>query len=195
LVAVKRASRKSSASPSLMARICSAAAQGILAACAGRRELEDDLQNYVKEDRELAQAAVYRWMGCDADKAEKTGESVGCISLTLSILRRLKGSKLDSISSRAKLELATAEELYRNWSKYNDSVAFEPILDSGTVQDRVPSGREVLGAKVFQTPKLKFGDLPDDGDFNERIHGLAIDDPGEQSAEETRNYAGKGSYY
>ena len=183
-----------------MARICSAAAdhlsaaQGILAACPGKKDLDDDLQTYVKEDRELAQAAVYRWMGCDADKAGKVGESIGCISLSLSILRRLKSSKLDTISSRAKLELVTVEDLYRNWSKYNDSVAFEPILDSGTVQDRVPSGREVLGAKSFQTPKLKFGDVTDDGDFSERIRGLAIDDPN-QSEEETRNYAGKGSYY
>jgi BRO1-like domain len=201
LVAVKRASRKSSASPSLMARISSAAAdhlsaaQGILAACPAKRELEDDLLTYVSQDRELAQATVYRWMGCDADKAGKVGESIGCISLSLSILRKLKGSKLDTIASRAKLELVTAEELYRNWTKYNDSVAFEPILDSATVQDRVPSGREVLGVKPFQAPKLKFGDLVDDGDFNERIRGLAIDDQGDESEEETRNYAGKGSYY
>jgi len=184
-----------------MARICSSAAdhlsaaQGILASCPAKRELDDELITYVGQDRELAQAAVYRWMGKDADKAGKVGESIGCITLAVNILKKLKTSKLASISSRAKLELATVEELYRNWTKYNDSVAFESILDSATVQDRVPSGREVLAAKSFQTPKLKFGDLVDDGDFNERISGLRIEDQGSQSEEETRSYAGKGSYY
>src|ERR1700751_2074693 len=77
LLAVKRASRKSSVSASLMARICSSAAdhlssaQGILASCPNKRELEDDLITYVSQDRELAQAAVYRWMGQDVDKAGK----------------------------------------------------------------------------------------------------------------------------
>lgn len=201
LVAVKRASQKSSVSPSLMARISSAAAdhlsaaQGILASCPAKRELDDDLITYVSQDRELAQALVYRWMGSDADKAGKVGESIGCITLALSLLKKLKGSKLASISSRAKLEFTIVEELCRNWTKYNDSVAFESVPDSASLQGRVPSGREVLAAKPFQTPKLKFGDLVDDGDFNERISGLRIEDQGSQSEEETRSYAGKGSYY
>ena len=184
-----------------MARISSSAAdhlsaaQGILASCPAKRELDDDLLTYVSQDRELAQASVYRWMGSDADKAGKVGESIGCINLSLSLLRKLRASKLASISSRAKTEFATVEELARNWQKYNDSVAFEPVLDSATVQDRVPSGREVLAAKTFQSPKLKFGELVDDGDFNERISGLRIEDQGSQSEEETRSYAGKGSYY
>jgi hypothetical protein len=134
-------------------------------------------------------------MGSDADKAGKVGESIGCIVLALNILKKLKGSKLESISSRAKVEFTVVEELHRTWQKYNNSVAFEAIVDSATVQDRVPSGREVLAAKVYQPPKLKFGDLVDDGDFNERIEGLRIEDQGEQSDEETRTYAGKGSYY
>ena len=201
LVAVKRASQKASVSPSLMARISSAAsdhlsaAQGILASCPAKREIDDDLITYVSQDRELAQAAVCRWMGSDADKAGKVGESISCIILALSLLKKLKGSKLASISSRAKVEFTTVEELYRNWTKYNDSVAFESVPDSASVQDRVPSGREVLAAKPFQTPKLRFGDLVDDGDFNERISGLRIEDQGSQSEEETRSYAGKGSYY
>jgi len=201
LVAVKRASQKATVSPSLMARISSSAAdhlsaaQGILASCPAKRELDDDLLTYVSQDRELAQASVYRWMGSDADKTGKVGESIGCINLSLSLLRKLRASKLTSIASRAKTEFATVEELARNWTKYNDSVAFEPVLDSATVQDRVPSGREVLAAKTFQSPKLKFGDLVDDGDFNERISGLRIEDQGSQSEEETRSYAGKGSYY
>ncbi len=201
LVAVKRASQKSSASPSLMARISSAAAdhlsaaQGILASCPAKREIDDDLITYVSQARELAQASVYRWMGSDADKAGKVGESIGCINLAMQLLKKLKTSKLASISSRAKVEFATVEELYRNWTKYNDSVAFESVPDLASVQDRVPSGREVLASKPFQAPKLKFGDLIDDGDFNERISGLRIEDQGSQSEEETRGYAGKGSYY
>jgi len=184
-----------------MARICSSAAdhlsaaQGILASCAGKRELEDDLITYVSQDRELAQAAVYRWMGQDADKAGKTGESIGCVSLSLTLLKKLKGSKLPGIAARAKLEFTVVEELHRNWKRYNDSVAFDSIMDSASVQDRIPSGREALAMKPFQTPKLKFGDLVDDGDFNERISGLRIEDQGSQSEEETRSYAGKGSYY
>jgi len=199
-IAVKRASQKSSVSPSLMARICSSAAdhlsaaQGILASCPTKRELDDDLISYVSQDRELAQATVYRWMGNTADKAGNVGESIGCINLSISILKKLKTSKLPSIASRAKTEFAIAEELARNWIKYNDSVAFEPVLDSASVQDRVPSGREALAMKQFQTPKLKFGDFVDDGDFNERISGLRIEDR-DSSDEETRNYAGKGSYY
>ena len=35
----------------------------------------------------------------------------------------------------------------------------------------------------------------DYGDFNEQINGLRIEDQREQSDEETRSYAGKGSYY
>jgi hypothetical protein len=184
-----------------MARICSAAAdhlsaaQGILASCPAKRELDDDLITYVGQARELAQALVYRWMGSDADKAGKVGESIGCINLSMSLLKKLRTSKLATISSRAKAEYATAEELHRNWTKYNDSVAFESILDSASVQDRVPSGREVLAAKPFQTPKLKFGESVEDGDFNERISGLGIEDQGSDSEEETRSYAGKGSYY
>lgn len=184
-----------------MARICSAAAdhlsaaQGILASCPAKRELDDGLIVYVSQDRELAQASIYRWMGQDADKAGKVGESIGCINLSLTLLKKLKGSKLPSIASRAKAEFATVEELARNWIKYNDSVAFEAVLDSASVLDRVPSGREVLAAKTFQTPKLKFGELVDDGDFNERISGLRIEDQGSQSEEESRSYAGKGSYY
>jgi hypothetical protein len=184
-----------------MARICSSAAdhlssaQGILASCPNKRELEDDLVTYVSQDRELAQAAVYRWMGQDVDKAGKVGESIGCITLSLSLLKKLKTSKLPSIAGRAKLEFAVVEELSRNWIKYNDSVAFEPVLDSATVQDRVPSGREVLAFKAFVAPKLKFGELIDDGDFNERIVGLRIEDQGGQSEEEIGSYAGKGSYY
>ena len=184
-----------------MARISSAAAdhlsaaQGILASCPAKRELDDDLVTYVSQARELAQATVYRWMGSDADKAGRVGESIGCISLSMSLFKKLKTSKLPVISSRAKAEYATVEELYRNWTKYNDSVAFESISDSATVQDRVPSGREVLAAKPFQTPKLKFGESMDDGDFNEQISGLRIEDQGSQSEEETRSYAGKGSYY
>jgi hypothetical protein len=184
-----------------MARISSAAAdhlsaaQGILASCPAKRELDNDLITYVSQDRELAQASVYRWMGNDADKAGKIGESIGCITLALSLLKNLKGSKLVTISSRAKTELSTVEELYRNWTKYNDSVAFETVPDPSSVQDRVPSGREVLAAKAFQMPKLKFGDFVDDGDFNERISGLRMEDQGSQSEEETRSYAGKGSYY
>ena len=201
LLAIKRASQKSSVSASLMARISSAAAdhlsaaQGILASCPAKRDLDDDLLTYVSQDRELAQALIYRWMGSDADKAGKVGESIGCINLSLSLLRKLRGSKLPNIAIRAKAEFAVVEELARNWTKYNDSVAFEPVLDSATVQDRVPSGREVLAAKTFQRPKLKFGELVGDGDFNERISGLRIDDQGSQSEEETRSYAGKGSYY
>ena len=201
LIAVKRASQKSTVSPSLMARISSAAAdhlsaaQGILASCPAKRELDDDLITYVSQDRELAQASIYRWMGNDADKAGKVGESISCITLAMSLLKKLKGSKLPTISSRAKNEFAIVEELYRNWNKYNDAVAFETIPDPASVQDRVPSGREVLAAKLFQTPKLKFGDLVDDGDFNERISGLRIEDQGSQSEEETRSYAGKGRYY
>jgi len=184
-----------------MARICASAAdhlsaaQGILASCPGKRDLDDDLITYVSQDRELAQAAVYRWMGQDADKAGKTGESIGCITLSVNVLKRLRGSKLPSIASRAKAEFTVVEELYRNWKKYNDSVAFESILDSASVQDRVPSGREALAMKPYQTPKLKFGELVDDGDFNERIRGLGIEDHGEQSEEETKSYAGKGRYY
>jgi hypothetical protein len=184
-----------------MARISSSAAdhlsaaQGILASCPAKRELDDDLLTYVSQDRELAQASVYRWMGSEADKAEKVGESIGCITLALNILKKLKGSKLPSIASRAKIEFATVEELSRNWVKYNDSVAFESVLDSATVQDRVPSGRDVLAAKTFQTPKLKFGDLVDDGDFNERISGLRIEEQDSPSEEETRSYAGKGRYF
>jgi len=49
--------------------------------------------------------------------------------------------------------------------------------------------------KGFVAPKLKFGELVDDGDFNERISGLRIEDQGSQSEEETRGYAGKGRYY
>jgi hypothetical protein len=113
----------------------------------------------------------------------------------MSLLKKLKGSKLSTIAARAKIEFTIVEELYRNWTKYNDSVAFESIPDSASVQDRVPSGREVLSAKPFQTPKLKFGDLVDDGDFNERIRGLEVGDQDSQSEEETRSYAGKGSYY
>jgi hypothetical protein len=184
-----------------MARIYSSAAdhlsaaQGILASCPSKRDLDDDLVSYVSQDRELAQAGIYRWMGQDADKAGKTGESLGCITLSLNLLKKLKGSKLPSIANRAKIEYVATEELYRNWKKYNDSVAFESILDSTSVQDRVPSGREALGMKAFQTPKLKFGELVDDGDFNERIRGLRIEDQGDLSEEETRSYAGKGSYY
>jgi len=184
-----------------MARISSAAAdhlsaaQGILASCPAKREIDDDLITYVSQARELAQASVYRWMGSDADKAGKVGESIGCINLAMQLLKKLKTSKLASISSRAKVEFATVEELYRNWTKYNDSVAFESVPDLASVQDRVPSGREVLASKPFQAPKLKFGDLIDDGDFNERISGLRIEDQGSQSEEETRGYAGKGSYY
>jgi len=116
-----------------MARICSAAAdhlsaaQGILASCSAKRELDDGLIVYVSQDRELAQALVYRWMGQDADKAGKVGESIGCINLSLTLLKKLKGSKLPSIASRAKAEFVTVEELARNWIKYNDSVAFEPV--------------------------------------------------------------------
>ena len=184
-----------------MARISSAAtdhlsaAQGILASCPAKREIGDDLITYVGQDRELAQASVFRWMGNDADKAGRIGESIACITLAMSILKKLKGSKLPSIAQRAKEEFTTAEELHRNWNKYNDSVAFETIPDSAIVQDRVPSGRDVLAAKPFETPKLKFGNLVDDGDFNERITGLRIEDQGSQSEEETRSYAGKGSYY
>src|SRR5579859_1393024 len=169
MMAVRKASRKSTVSPSLMARICSAAAdhlssaQGILASCRNKRELDDDLVLYVSQDRDLAQAAVYRWMGQDADKSGKVGDSIGCILLSLNILKKLKNSKLPSISSRAKIDYIVVEELYRNWTKYNDSVAFEPVLDSATVQDRVPSGREVLSMKAFVQPKLKFGELVDDG--------------------------------
>lgn len=134
-------------------------------------------------------------MGQNADKSGKVGDSIGCILLSLNILKKLKGSKLASISARAKNEFAVVEELYRNWSKYNDSVAFEPVLDAATVLDRVPSGREVLNMKGFVAPKLKFGELVDDGDFNEQISGLRIEDHGSQSEEETRSYAGKGSYY
>ena len=184
-----------------MARICASAAdhlsaaQGILASCPTKRELDDDLITYVSQDRELAQACVYRWMGSSADKAGNVGESIGCINVSISLLKKLKQSKLPSISSRAKAEFAIAEELGRNWEKYNDSVAFETILDSVSVQDRVPSGREALAMKQFQTPKLKFGDFVDDGDFNERLSGLRIEDQAPDSDEETRNYAGKGSYY
>ena len=201
MLAIKRASRKSTVSPSLMARISSAAAdhlssaQGILASCPNRRELDDDLVSYVSQDRDLAQAAIFRWMGQDYDKAGKVGDSIGCIVLSLNILKKLKGSKLASISARAKQDYAVVEDLHRNWTKYNDSVAFEPVLEAATVQDRVPSGREVLSAKGFVAPKLKFGELIDDGDFNERIHGLRIEDQGSQSEEETRSYAGKGNYY
>ena len=184
-----------------MARICSSAAdhlsaaQGILASCPAKHELEDDLITYVSQDRELAQAAIYRWMGSAADKEGKVGESIGCINLSMSILKKLKTSKLPSIAHRAKIEFIVVEELHRTWKKFNDSVAFAAIMDSATVQDRVPSGREALAIKPFQMPKIKFGDLVDDGDFNERINGLGIEDQHEQSDEETRSYAGKGSYY
>lgn len=201
LVAIRRASVKSNVSPSLMARISSAAvdhlsaAQGILASCPHKRDLSDDLTDYVKQDRELAQASVYRWMGSDAEKGGKTGEALGAIQFSLSLLRKLRTSKLAAIAGRAKAEYAVVEELERNWRKYNDSVAFEPVLESASVQDRVPSGREVLAVKAFVVPKLKFGELVDDGDFNERIAGLRIEDQGLGEDEETRSYAGKGSYY
>jgi len=201
LVAVRRASQKPTVSPFLMARISSAAAdhlsaaQGILASCPQKKDLSDELTTYVTQDRELAQAAVYRWMGVDADKAGKVGESLGAIQLSLSLLKKLRGSKLGAITERAKSELAVCEELERNWRKYNDSVAFEVVLDSASMQDRVPSGREALSVKGFVVPKLKFGELVDDGDFNERIAGLRVEDHGDQSEEETRSYAGKGSYY
>jgi hypothetical protein len=184
-----------------MARISStaadhlSAAQGILASCPSKRDLADDLTTYVAQDRELAQASVYRWMGADADKAGKVGESLGAIQLSLSLLKKLRGSKLSSIARRANAEFGIVEELERNWRRYNDSVAFEAVLDTASVQDRVPSGREVLSVKSFVVPKLKFGELVDDGYFNERIEGLRIEEQGEGSEEETRSYAGKGSYY
>jgi hypothetical protein len=184
-----------------MARICSAAAdhlsaaQGILASCPGKRDLDDDLITYVSQDRELAQAEIYHWMALDADKQGKVGDSIGCILLSLNTFKKLKSSKLGAISARAKGEFDVVEGLYRTWKKYNDSVAFEHILEAGTVLDRVPSGREVLAAKAFVAPKLKFGELVDDGDFNERLDGLRIDEQDGQSDEEIKNYAGKGSYY
>jgi hypothetical protein len=179
-----------------MARICSAAAdylsaaQGILASCKNKNNIDDDLLTYVTQDREFAQASLYKWMGREADKAGKTGESLGCIQLSLSLLKKLRGSKLSSISARVKAEYAIVEELQRNWAKYNDSVAFEQILDAAGVLGRVPSGREVLAMRAFQTPKLRFGDVPVD----EGIPGTP-GEYGEDSEEDTRSYAGKGSYY
>jgi hypothetical protein len=183
-LAIERALLKSSVSPSLLARIAVSAteqlstAQGLFAT---RKDLDEGLQVYVREDKLYAQAIAYRYMGQDAEKGKRTGEAVVWYASARDILKRIKSKGL---AVRVRKHASIIDQLYASCKKLNDTVMFdtEPALEDLTA--RMPSGRAIVDAKEFVKPQLAFAlnaDSDDEMERKEDIHETC--------------YAGRGEYY
>ena len=185
LIGIQKAVLKQTVSASLLSRIAVTATeqlsttQGLFAS---RRDLDEGLLAYVRDNRFYAQAVSYRYFGQDSEKRKSVGEAVVWYSSARDLLKKIKSKNM---ASKTSLLLKELDILYSNAKTLNDTVMFErepPLTD---LISQVPSGRILMEPKQFYIPNFAFNVSEEDGEsrVGDAVH------PRENS------YAAQGQYY
>lgn len=93
-------------------------------------------------------------------------------------------------------ELKVLEALDDKWRKLNDSVMFQTLPETGELNKRIPSGREIHSLKIWEAPRLGGDEMR-----ALKVEGAQagyeeeVDSEEEVEKEVTVEYVGKGGYY
>ncbi|CAE6429324.1 unnamed protein product [Rhizoctonia solani] len=171
-------------------------------------EVSQDLRRYLEEETALIGALAHKWLGVDAGEAGRTGDAVGYLKWAKSELESLKEGKLARFKKsgnvdgkmkkeRSVEELESVGTFLGNYMKVNDSVNFQPVPTSSSLQSTIPAGMSVVTEKTYEAPMPAFG--PGTPDYVARhVQKLDIDTnpaESERKEEDDRDYGLKGSYF
>ncbi|BFZ63648.1 hypothetical protein YB2330_004780 [Saitoella coloradoensis] len=168
--ALLRAASTGKTSPGVLARLAASSYEHLSAASGALSStpshLDTDLKKHILTAQKQAKARVLLYMGHESEKRGEMGEAVAASHAALALS-----------AGDAPLQ-KECEEAWRAWKKINDGVTFLAVPGVGEVVGRMPSGREIVGAKEFVEPMLE---REDGGD--------------EITGSKAAEYAGKGQYY
>lgn len=175
-------------------------------------EVSQDIRRYLEEESALSEALAHKWLGVDAGEAGKTGDAVGYLKWAKSELESLKEGKLARLKKsggvgggdgkmkkeRSAEEVESVGTFLKNYQKVNDSVNFQPVPTSSSLQSTIPAGIPVVSEKEYEPPMPAFG--PGTPDYVARhVQKLDVEDNSvtseDQPKEDDREYGLKGSYF
>ncbi|KAF8322145.1 hypothetical protein DL93DRAFT_1263495 [Clavulina sp. PMI_390] len=163
------------------------------------------LRKYLVDEAPLAGALAHKWLGIEAGEAGRSGEAIAYLSWAGEELEGLKEVKLKSLLSnndkrtkemessrkdRLLDELKLVRSFLDNYTKENNTVNFQPVLDRKALLSLIPSGRAAVVPKKFIPPTPAFG-LPNP----ESALGQADASVSASPSSNPSNYAGAGSYF
>ncbi|CAE6438981.1 unnamed protein product [Rhizoctonia solani] len=170
-------------------------------------EVSQDIRRYLEEETALNEALAHKWLGVDAGEAGRTGDAVGYLKWAKSELESLKEGKLAKFKKsggdgkmkkeRSVEELESIGMFLNNYLKLNDSINFQPVPTSSSLQSTIPAGMSVVTEKAYEAPMSAFG--PGTPDYVARhVQKLDLDTttpPESEPKEDDRDYGLKGSYF
>ncbi|CAE6424710.1 unnamed protein product [Rhizoctonia solani] len=175
---------------------------------ADNAEVSQDIRRYLEEESALNEALAHKWLGVDAGEADRTGDAVGYLKWAKSELESLKDGALSKFKKsggdgkmkkeRSAEEIESVGMFLKNYSRTNDSVHFQPVPNSSSLQATIPAGMSVVAEKTYEAPMSAFG--PGTADYVARhVQKLDLDDsntpPESEPKEDDRDYGLKGSYF
>ncbi|GAA5944523.1 hypothetical protein JCM1841_007049 [Sporobolomyces salmonicolor] len=133
-------------------------------------EITPLLRRYLSDGRQLALALAYKWLGVDAGEHSATGDAIGWLGAAGKALDELKekdkgigrlkigkGRKAaEGRKGKVQEEVESVLAFTNAYTKVNDTVHFQPIPSTQTLQSRLPSGRAALTPKAYAPPPPAF---------------------------------------
>ncbi|CUA66674.1 pH-response regulator protein palC [Yarrowia lipolytica CLIB122] [Rhizoctonia solani] len=175
---------------------------------ADNAEVSQDTRRYLEDETALTEALAHKWLGVDAGEAGRTGDAAGYLKWAKSELESLKEGKLARFKKsggvdgkmkkeRSVEELESIGMFLNNYLKVNDSINFQPVPTSSTLQSTIPAGMSVVTEKPYEAPMPAFG--PGTPDYVARHVQKPDPDtttsPPSEPKEDDRDYGLKGSYF
>ncbi|CAE6389052.1 unnamed protein product [Rhizoctonia solani] len=175
---------------------------------ADNAEMSQDIRRYLEEESALNEALAHKWLGVDAGEANRTGDAVGYLRWAKSELESLKEGRLARFKKsggdgkmkkeRSAEEIESVGMFLNNYLRTNDSVHFQPVPTSSSLQATIPAGMPVMTEKAYEAPMPAFG--PGTPDYVARhVQKLDLEDsgtpPDSEPKEDDRDYGLKGSYF
>ncbi|GAA5959660.1 hypothetical protein JCM3765_007232 [Sporobolomyces pararoseus] len=186
-------------------------------------EISPLVRRYLSDGRQLALSLSYKWLGVDNGERSETGEALGWLGLASKALEELNDKdkglnkfKIGKGKSAAKgrkgkiqEEIESVQAFTKAYKKVNDTVHFQPIPNTQTLQARLPSGRPALSLKPYSSTPPAFRPMvsangsalppkrvPPPPNLD-GIGGLSLDDDDDSSdgEDEDGNYLGAGQYF
>ncbi|KDN49717.1 hypothetical protein RSAG8_01782, partial [Rhizoctonia solani AG-8 WAC10335] len=171
-------------------------------------EVSQDIRRYLEEETALSEGLAHKWLGVDAGEAGRTGDAVGYLKWAKSQLESLKegtfarfkksgGADGKMKKERSVEELDSVGMFLNNYLKMNDSINFQPVTTSSSLQSTIPAGMSVVAEKAYEAPMPAFG--PGTPDYVARhVQKLDLEtatSPESEPKEDDRDYGLKGSYF
>ncbi|CAE6416711.1 unnamed protein product [Rhizoctonia solani] len=171
-------------------------------------EVSQDIRRYLEEETALSEGLAHKWLGVDAGEAGRTGDAVGYLKWAKSQLESLKegtfarfkksgGADGKMKKERSVEELESVGMFLNNYLKMNDSINFQPVTNSSSLQSTIPAGMSVVAEKTYEAPMPAFG--PGTPDYVARhVQKLDLEtatSPESEPKEDDRDYGLKGSYF